>query len=98
VQAIEKETKFQDCNEITEKLKSASNSRSFCVIFGQDKREICAYSIEDLIKNIHDKFEIENDHQFLRMEYWSLVYQDWILLDGQLPEINSKIKICLKEM
>ncbi len=70
--------------------------KSYCVIYDKDKREICVNVFEDLIKTIRDKFKI--DEKFgMRVEYWSVVYQDWILLES-LPESNSKIKVSLEEI
>lgn len=90
--------KIQSENEMKNSLsieKKQSTLKSYCVIFDKDKREICAYSLEDLIKNIKDKFKIE-EHNSLRVEYWSNVFSEWILLEN-LPNTNSKVKISIIE-
>lgn len=81
---------------LIENIKQQPMFKSYCVIYEKDKREICAYTLADLIKCIRDKFKIDEKFS-LRIEYWSIVYQDWIILES-LPETNSKIKVTLEEI
>ena len=82
----------------TEKLRrdsAASTDKKlshFCVIFGEDKRDIAASDCDELERAIRDRFKID-DASRIRSEYWSNVYQEWMLLDQTLPEPNSKIQL-----
>jgi len=60
-----------------------------------DKREISAHNYEDLINMIRKKFKI-NQSKDLRFEYWSNLYQDWMIMES-LPEDNAKIRVSFNE-
>jgi hypothetical protein len=80
---------------IIENIKPQKMFKSYCVIYEKDKREIYSHNLEDLIKSIREKFKIDEKFS-LRIEYWSIVYQDWIILES-LPDSNSKIKVSLED-
>jgi hypothetical protein len=69
---------------------------SYFVQCSENKREIKASSYEELLKLIQEKFQFI-DMNMIRIEYWSKVYEDWILLES-LPEDKSKIQINQKEI
>ena len=66
---------------------------SFLIISENGKRQICASSVDELKKNIAEKFNFNCMNEEVLIEFWSDTFEDWILLDDQLPKNNSKIQL-----
>lgn len=74
------------------KKTSKEDPKSFLVIYGGEKRQLTAACRNELLKNVSLKFGIEDLAGF-KLEFWSNVFQEWVLLDDQLPDDNSKIQV-----
>lgn len=71
-----------------------NESNKYFISYQDDKREVEGTSYEDLVNNIKAKFGLKNEE--FRIEYWSLRYQEWILMES-LPENESKLQLYLEK-
>ena len=70
-----------------------NDSKTFCVVFNDNKYEISATSTENFYESVKEKLGIKENAK-IKAEYWSDKYQEWIIMQS-LPESSSKLKISL---
>ncbi|CAF0974795.1 unnamed protein product [Brachionus calyciflorus] len=69
---------------------------SFLIITEFGKRQISASCVNELRKSIKENVNFDSENEELSIEYWSDIFNDWVLLDNHLPKNNSKIQVSTK--